>query len=146
MKKISKENWVKVGCLALLLIAISVAYNYFFYIPQKDAVTTSLVRQEQCSTQAEKGFADSGWKDTAVYTNHFNSKLNKCFLLISKITPTDHGGISTYKVLTDVLENKVYAEYGDSAYGAVPYTCTTLDAQCSNKTMFDSFVAEYMNG
>lgn len=143
MKKIIKENWFKI-IITLLVIIVFCIYYFGYFLPEKRQ-TALLNLQEKCSLQAKSSFTNSGLKDVSVYTNHFNQKLNECFILISKITPTDHGGIATYEVLSNVLENKTYGEYGDSDYGADPYTCNILGKNCSSRAVFDSFVNSYMN-
>lgn len=68
--------------------------------------------QTKCSQQAQQFFTSHGYKDsdgiTFSYTNHFNSKLNKCFVLVN------YYGLSTDILsmdLYDALEGKHYAGF-----------------------------------
>jgi hypothetical protein len=46
--------------------------------------TTNLDLQQKCATQASKVFALSGWdkEPMAGFTNHYNSEMDKCFVLV----------------------------------------------------------------
>jgi hypothetical protein len=57
----------------------------------KTALTTKsqeqvLAVQTECAANAQKFLASRGWKadDGSSYDNHFNSRLNKCFVLVSE--------------------------------------------------------------
>jgi hypothetical protein len=71
--------------------------------------------QEKCSETASKFFSSSaGYKnaDGFDYKNHFNSKLNKCFILVSSYLHkanayADFSSIDLY----DAVEGKRYAQY-----------------------------------
>jgi hypothetical protein len=71
-------------------------------------------REEKCAKQARDNFRSDGWEKhaMAVFTNHFNSKFNKCYMEIqdtdSKSTP---GTIITSTTLSDAFEGKVYGTY-----------------------------------
>jgi hypothetical protein len=70
-----------------------------------------LALQKHCSAAAIVFLQNRGWKTTDEshsYTNHFNSKLNKCFVLISGYLPKDDfRTIDLY----DAVEGKHYAMY-----------------------------------
>jgi len=73
-------------------------------------VTSSLELQAKCADMAKKYFTDKGYKgsDGFDYTNHYNQRLSKCFILISSYTANDD--FLTYD-LYDALEGKHYAMY-----------------------------------
>jgi hypothetical protein len=96
--------------------------------------TAPLEYQEKCAEQAGKAFREMGYtpKDMAGYENHYNAKLNKCFLLAedtnTKYSPTSW----TFKSLTDAYEGKSYGEYSwhtvkDKKYWEVPpFSCKVV--------------------
>lgn len=68
--------------------------------------------QAKCSDMAKNYFVGRGYKDgdgfTFDYINHFNAKLNKCFIQISSYSPNDDARfIDVY----DAVEGKHYASY-----------------------------------
>lgn len=74
--------------------------------------------QSKCADMAGKFFSSKGYKSSEGfdYKNHYNSKQNKCFILIS------YGDINTNSIaldLYDALEGKHYAEF----YGHAPALC-----------------------
>ncbi|MCX6763153.1 MAG: hypothetical protein NTZ97_00235 [Candidatus Moranbacteria bacterium] len=65
--------------------------------------------QAKCSDMASKYFISKGYKtsDGFDYKNHYNSKLNKCFILISTSSDNNNLFIDLY----DAVEGKHYASY-----------------------------------
>ncbi len=97
--------------------------------------------QSKCSQQA-KVFLDyfEGGKsaENISYENHFNQKLNKCFVLISQFQNTAPNKI---EFLFDAAEKKEYAESDSSGY------CSLLigGAKCNSEAEFNGFVSSYMS-
>jgi hypothetical protein len=78
------------------------------------AKTDLLDLQDRCAKQAEHEFLSLGHRKggTDIYANHYNAKLNKCFMLIeSTDARTTPGTIWTKKNLSDAFEGKVYGDY-----------------------------------
>ena len=74
------------------------------------SVQEALSLQTQCSEMASKFLSSRGWKPRAGddYKNHFNSKLKKCFVLVSSYLPKDDFvTIDLY----DAVEGKRYATF-----------------------------------
>jgi hypothetical protein len=166
MKDFIKENWFKLGLVVgLLLIALSIAYYFILFLPiqkqkninQKDGLS-SIDQQSKCSIQARKFFNDEidNEKTTdmnvrtsgtqASFENHYNVKLNKCFIYTS-IFSSNYNYRS--RGLYDVNENKTYAEFQEivtkkqqSDY--TPVACSMLNKSCVTQEEFDSFVKPYM--
>jgi hypothetical protein len=121
--------------------------------------TASLDLQGKCSKQAWDTYDQSGWKkeQMASFTNHYNEKMNKCFILIQNTTqskPFD-GTFFNYKVLMDAFEGKSYGEYdwqSDKAkkyWEVAPFLCkgTLLSGEekaCHSANEFDEIVKLYM--
>jgi hypothetical protein len=66
--------------------------------------------QADCAAAAHRFVISRGWKPDAGddYENHFNSKLNQCFVLVSSYMPKDD--FRTFD-LYDALEGRHYATY-----------------------------------
>jgi len=85
---------------------------------QRVQLDTSL--QTACAAKAEAFFKDRGPGGTAYQRSHFNSRLNKCFVLISQFREST--GESSFTRMIDIYdtENRHYASYkGFTACGAV---------------------------
>lgn len=88
--------------------------------------------QEKCSNVSTKFVANNGYKDgdgfTFDYKNHFNSKLNKCFILVNSYNAnTDSQFIDLY----DALESKHYASYlGHGSCDALALSLTNNPKKC----------------
>jgi hypothetical protein len=120
--------------------------------------TRSLDLQEQCAKQSREVFKSGKWdKDPlADYTNHYNAKLNKCFIEIqSTDAKTAPPAIFTNKTVSDAFEGKGYGEYmwkSDRVkkYGEVPpLQCkvTLLSGEekfCHSSDEFDQLIKQYM--
>lgn len=83
----------------------------------ENSPTASVDLQAKCATAAEEFFTKNGYRDKSEfsysYQNHFNSKLNKCFILVSSSNLKDD---SLFIDLYDALENKHYAMYLGHSY------------------------------
>lgn len=96
----------KSGVIALVISIISLIISLFALAPHSDKMSL----QAKCSDAATKYFISKGYKKEIAYTyvNHFNSKLDKCFILISYYADIPD---STSIDLYDALEGKHYASY-----------------------------------
>jgi hypothetical protein len=124
----------------------------------KESTSKSMTfeRQGKCAQQAREEFRSEGWekRETAGFTNHFNSKLNKCFMEIED-TDVKQGTLITSKTLSDAFEGKVYANYICSSdkkkkYWEVPplecdVTLPTGEKKiCHSSDEFDELIKVYM--
>jgi hypothetical protein len=68
----------------------------------------SLDLQEKCAKQAYAVFHQLGWdrKPEAVYQNHYDEKLNVCFIEVNDTTPK-----AMSDTVSDAFEGKVYAAF-----------------------------------
>jgi hypothetical protein len=118
MNKFLKENWFKLIIVIILLIVGLVAvYCFVIIIPrqqqQASNAANNLALQGQCANAADKFYTNNGgYKSIAgvntSYQDHFNSQLNKCFILISSYMPSDDSlGIDLY----DALGGQHYASF-----------------------------------
>jgi hypothetical protein len=84
MSDFIKQNWFKITvAVAILIVALSVGYYFSIYVPQRN----NLVLQEDCSKRANEIFMKNTGEYAKTYqgytyTNHYNKKMSKCFVLI----------------------------------------------------------------
>jgi hypothetical protein len=135
----------------------------------------SIDMQEKCAAQAKKSFDEAGWNKGGLptsnsewntansqptsYTDHYSSKLNKCFIEVNSPMQSQPGSstIWTYKVLWDAYEGRTYAAYswhtveGKKYWEVPPFECATYpdgteasQQLCTSEQEFDAFVAKYM--
>lgn len=116
--------------------------------------------QEKCAKQAHSEFVDflkSPFVDRnmASFTNHYNSKLNKCFIRIDWTTAST-SATYIYASVTDAFEGQVYGSYTwhtvkDKKYWEVPpSTCEVIPPSGSKETChssdeFDSLLKPYLD-
>lgn len=120
--------------------------------------TPSLDLQEKCATQARKEFNELGWNKNAMagFSNHYNTRLNKCFMQIQNTdTRSVKGAILTSRAVSDAFEGVVYGSYiwstekGKKYWEVPPLECkvTLLSGEeksCHSSEEFDSLVKQYM--
>jgi hypothetical protein len=118
MKKFIVENWLKlVVAIVLLVVGASAAYYFLVLLPrqqqQASVVANNFAMQTQCASAAAKYFSDNDGKDLTYgidssYDDHFNSQMNKCFVLVFATTAsTNFTSVSLY----DALGGQEYAEF-----------------------------------
>jgi len=101
MVKFIKENKLTIAIIVIIILAIFIVS----LLTKKDG--SSIIEQQNCSKKAEEVYlknkdSNIAWLSGSDYTNHFNKKMGKCFVLIK-------GGnlnIEYHSVLYDAYENK----------------------------------------
>jgi hypothetical protein len=118
----------------------------------------SLQEQEICAKQAKIAFQEYNEEQQRLsgpdyrqmgsdYQNHYNTKLNKCFIFIQS-TVEDHVSrrTTTTDILMDAFERSVYASYFKNF--PLPDTClltpSSRETRDCSGAEFDAFVAKYM--
>ncbi|MBI3793284.1 MAG: hypothetical protein HY280_00975 [Nitrospinae bacterium] len=103
---------------------------------------------ERCGKQASSAFKSlfGEKQESATFTNHYNKKLNKCFVMVvNKITV----GRKTKKELSravsifDINENKEYGYYLKNAKDEAP-KCSFLEKPCESEKDWDALTAPFM--
>ena len=101
-------------------------------------------------------------KDTILldFTNHYNAKQNKCFILAehhfnSHLVGTGFGDSwSNMMNLFDIYENAKYAEFGENHYtyykptihtGDEVIMCNVQGTKCKSQDEFNNLTSTYMN-
>lgn len=80
------------------------------------------------------------------YVNHYNKKLNKCFILITtthypKDKKTD---VLLMKVIYDINENLPYGNFDKYNKTTNPWCCNVLEKVCKYEREWDLLVKPYM--
>jgi hypothetical protein len=94
-------------------------------------------------------------KDMAGYENHYNAKLNKCFILTQSTSTNFAPTIWTYKSLFDAFEGKSYGEYAwhtvknKKFWEVPPFQCKVLlqsgeEQICKSDEEFQELTKSYM--
>ena len=138
----------------LLSVGIFVLFGISYAISDKEAYEL----QERCGKRAAdyfKGYV-SGIENTedvkfrTIYTNHYNRKLNKCFILFttfgSPMSKEDIQklGISIDKILWDINENKRYGNFFKFHNIPEPMMCEVSDKSCHSEFEWDALAKPYM--
>jgi hypothetical protein len=121
--------------------------------------TASIDLQQKCARQAREEFTRDGWESRSMagFTNHYNSELGKCFILIGSTSDakTPPGTVFENKSLSDAFEGKSYAEYfwhSDTVkkyWEVPPLVCRVTmpsgeERVCHSSDEFDELVKVYM--
>jgi len=88
--------------------------------------------QERCGKTCEEYFL-SHYDGKGFYTNHYNKKMNKCFMLINTIDDSYW--------LKDIHEKRNYGFY---FYTGKDLTCEVFGIKCKSKSDWDLLVKSYM--
>jgi hypothetical protein len=110
--------------------------------------------QAKCARQSLEVWKAGGWdrKKTATYSNHYNEKLNKCFMRIDTATE-ESGADVTFETVMDAFESKGYAEFiwkvdhrsGDSKSMRCSAILPSGEAiTCTSPQEFDEIIKQYM--
>jgi hypothetical protein len=176
VKTFIKHNWFKIGLLIGLLIIASSSVYYFVVIPiqqkqenlQKNQIAINNIdSQQKCADQAEKTFKEnySDAVNGSTYYDHWNIKLNKCFIfVISEFPGYINGGVQRLghdEALYDAFEG---VNYGDYTYYTSPtdilskhefFSCSVVkdvfatgsDSQepCKSEAEFEAYASTLMN-
>lgn len=126
---------------------------------QAASKVTALDLQGKCAKQARSTFKSNGWEThpMASFANHYDSKLNKCFIVIEDTTEgtSDPGGMMVTEILLDAFEGTTYGQYifhtgkGEKYWEAKPLLCeVTLPSdkkkECQSHQEYEKLVRYYM--
>lgn len=107
--------------------------------------------QEKCAEHSKNLFHERGYtNDHSSFSNHFNKKSNKCFILIESIDNSEW--ILVQKELFDAVQWKQYWYYMDSFYNwkqglhecYVKNIDTNIDSNCETKESFQKLIKSFL--
>jgi hypothetical protein len=140
------------------------------YVAGRQALAqVSLDPRERCARQAEKVFRDRGYsKDVtrpkednsgrydviANFESHYNTELNRCFMLLEIFGVGASNAGFQIRSLFDAYEGHIYAEFAwgpaeDKKYFDVRPYCRLMSSyndqsNCGSETEFNAFITRYM--
>ena len=134
--------------LLLFMAAPVLAANLDTKSGKEVAAKEAYELSEKCAKSAAE-FVQEKYKDwggtVTDYTNHYNRKLNKCFVNVTFIYGFARAG-ETDKGLWDVNENKRYGEFDDGLFHRdSPDICEMLGTPCKSKSEWDAMAKPYMD-
>ncbi len=157
MKNFLKQNWLKLSVvIVFLVVAISLSSYFVVFLPKEKTLENLITQQQKCADEALKFFkANESNRQNTDYTNHWNRKLNKCFIEI-QTSDISNGSPTNSDQLYDAFEGKQYGWFfivrDKKRDEQIPTVCemysdgnTNSDKSCTNETWYDSFVEPYMN-
>lgn len=108
--------------------------------------------QERCGQQSEEFFYKKYGKKfesfeggfmTSVYRNHYNKKMNKCFILsVYELKSHKDGLFYSQHILTDIHENTIY---GELRVDNDKTECYVLKTKCKSNEEWFILIHPYMN-
>lgn len=111
-------------------------------VKEQDISSQNMLLQESC-TKSVNEFINNNkecfYGPIRNYTNHYNKKLNKCFV---SLVGSYNGGDTFGYVLTDVNENKDYGMYGQ--FNGKTRDCYVGDVSCVSESEWKVLIRPYM--
>jgi hypothetical protein len=101
--------------------------------------------QQKCAQGAKEAFRTSGISGpTSGFTNHYNTRLRKCFVYMTSTAPKENLVISAF--VQDAFEGKTYGEYHQFANGTCYCSAGVGDDEttCRSFKEFDHLMKPYM--
>jgi len=123
-----------------------------------DALKVEYELQERCGKSAQEYFkrkygngsvvTEDGREETS-YANHYNKKLNKCFVTTTLHNYVYKGGQPEYAksffiTLLDVNESKEYGRFFNIYPKDTPALCEIEDKRCASYAEWDATLKTYM--
>ena len=144
-----KENWFKI-----VIAVVIFAGGYFIgHSPFSKTSANDFGLQEKCASQAKEFFEyiypNKAERDEEEYSNHYNSRLNKCFIRIRHAILASSDSPFFSLQLWDAVEKKQYGSYllmpdNKGSFAVKPVECGVLDQHCTSREEFDALVKNYM--
>ncbi|MDD4954639.1 MAG: hypothetical protein PHP17_01170 [Candidatus Omnitrophica bacterium] len=158
-----KQNWFKAGLLlCFMIMSLSVAYYFVLFLPGTNnhkvieetvskTTADNVELQNKCFAAASAFFKESGFDSkSSGFQNHYNNKLNKCFINIKSAKMGEDGRLSFNNLLYDVYNRKKYGEYswkpeeGKNYWEVKPTVCFMLDKDCGAIEDYENFIKVYI--
>jgi len=110
---------------------------------------------ERCGKKCEEAFkgaygngmsSSEGSSMFSNYVNHYNKKLNKCFILVTttSISKDKNRDFLVMKNLFDINENKEYGGFAKFTRSIKPNDCRLLDKVCSSEQEWEQLIKPFM--
>lgn len=155
------DKWIKQNIITTsIIIVLVVALGFFYFNKQTTKNVSDIDFQTKCATQAKSFFEYylSNLKDREgyEYSNHYNSNLNKCFVLLWRsFDLTGPVTVMNNTHLYDAVEKKEYGNYAlvirPGASSTEMFDCKMFpdgnqrnSKTCKTEEEFDAFIKPYV--
>ena len=144
--------------LSILIVFFTTSFMSLVGCNNQKSTKEQYQLQEQCVKRSKEYFNKEygngiiNWGDeerlTSNYTNHYNKKLNKCYILITstQFIRNNENKIENIglKTLFELNENKGYGSLIQFENNNKPNNCRILEKYCNLEKEWDSLVKPYM--
>jgi len=158
MKDSFYKNWFKLAVIVILLVTIAVWFHFTLSEKEQQKQVNNINLQERCASNA-KSFFNENWQSADSndilldYQNHYNTKLNECYVLINYNfwVVKSTGLYSKNTFLYSVADRIKLAEMtigNNSVAGTqqeVLRVCDFSGKQCTSASDFQSMLIPFMN-
>lgn len=114
-------------------------------VAEKTTTNDDLDHQADCAKQAHANFINGKYdkNESASYTNHFNTKLQKCFILL---TLPDYAKGDFLETLEDANENVVYVDFWQdiNTDAMLSNDCTDSPCKLTKDNSAEALIQSYM--
>lgn len=158
--KFIKKNWFKISILiGVIIISVSISFYFLKILPNRQRLKDTISYQDKCSAQSRIAYkvltsldpsSDSNTNGISYsFENHYNSKLHKCFLLITTSSWDEIQGSILDETLFDSYGLNIIA-YFSEAKNLIKgtnylYNCDINEKRaCLTKDEFTSLIKPYM--
>lgn len=141
---------------ALLVLAVAATVLFSICTVLAHAASDKEIDRlsERCAKRTadifEKDYPSKSWKEqdgsswTIRYEKHYNTKLEKCFMLTrTLLTGSDKESVNNSYLLVNVDENRECGEYLD--FKKTDVTCYIFNKSCKSQSEWDALVKPYMS-
>ena len=128
--------------LSLLIVFFTTSFILLFGCNNQTSIEEYDIR-EKCGKQSEewlKSYQPNYLVDKFTYKNHYNKKLNKCFIYTASFYSAGYQTLH----FTDVNENKEYGNCDGMIDEEETFSCKFLDKDVKSKKDWEKLVTPYM--
>ena len=125
--------------LSLLIVFFTTSFMLTVGCNNQNLTKEQYDLNDKCGKQSEewsKSYQKKYPSDKFTCKNHFNKRLNKCFVLVEYSE-------SQLKSLKNINENKIYGSFLSKQDGNI-IICNVLEKKCKSEEEWDALVKPYM--
>jgi hypothetical protein len=119
--------------------------------PPRDSSRIEYEFAEKCGNDARNWYhhfieegSPSEEQRTITYSNHYNSRLNKCFADVTQLKATRDNGMFTNRFLIDVNENREVGSFLQSGKSQLVMACSMANRDCKSDEEWKAMLAPYV--
>ena len=165
------SNYKEVTMFIKIAVIFFMSWSFIFNNTYAQSIKEQYELQERCKKSVDMWFQkqyagqtmlnDEDYQTFIYYTNHYNKKLNKCFVLVvedstlkewikDKKNTKNKLRIIIYARLFDINENKIYGEYTmlskEGFHNIISYVLDQNNNKipCKDRNHFQALIKQYM--